>query len=80
MRANFVWVEPQSRKSNVTIPKPKEGHQVGAGDGFSCSILTLEINTNGSVQFSIVVAQVKKTTGACHHGEAQDQTCELHGN
>ena len=72
MIANFVWVEPQSSESNVAIPKPKVGHQVGSGDGFSFSPLALEINKNGRVQVSVVVAQVKKMTGACHHGAAQE--------
>ena len=53
---------------------------MGAGDGFYRSPLALEINTNGCVQVSVVVAQVNKTPGACHHGAAQEQTGELNGN
>ena len=75
-----MWVEPHSSESNVASPKLKEVHQVGAGDGFSHSPLALEINTNGRVQVSVVVTQVKKTPGACHHGASQEQTGELHGN
>ena len=59
--------------------KPKEGHQVGSGDGFYRRSLALERNANGRVQFSVVVTQVKKTPGACHHRAAQEQTGELHG-
>ena len=41
---------------------------MGDGDGFSCIPLALKINTNGRVQVSVVSTQVKKKTGACHHG------------
>ena len=80
MRANFVWVEPQSSESNVGSPKPKVVHQEGAGDRLFRSPPALEINTNWRVQVSVVVAQVKKTMGACHHRTVQEQTGEFHGN
>ena len=53
---------------------------MGAGDCFAHIPLALEINTYGHFQISVVVAQVKKTPGTCHHGAAQEQTVELHGN
>ena len=58
VRANFVWVEPQSIKSNVGSPNPKVGHQGGAGDGLFRSPPALEINTKGIlcvVTFSFLV-------------------------
>ena len=57
VRANFVWVEPQSIKSNVGSPNPKVGHQGGAGDGLFRSPHALEINTNGRVEVSVFVAE-----------------------
>ena len=40
----------------------------------------LKINTFGNLQIIVVVAQVQKTPGACHHGTAQEKTGVLHGN
>ena len=75
-----MWVEPQSSESNVGIPNPKVGHQVGAGDVFPRIPPALEISTNWRVEVSVVVAQVKVIPGACHHKAAKEQISEIHGN
>ena len=72
VRSNFVWVEPQSSESNVGSPKTKVGQQVDAGDGLFRTPPAIEINKNGHVQVRVVVAQVKETPGACHHGSAKE--------
>ena len=65
-------------ESKVGIPKPKVRHKVVSGGGFFCSPHALKINTNSSIQVSVVVAQIKETPGACHHGSANKQTGKLH--